>query len=105
MILLVLFYCSSTDPLLDTIAAWLPTLLIHLDNFIAKFHFGSLSLGLSFINHGNDLFTSNTGPRVFLNCPLNSSPNLIETWFINLWNHFIIPYLTATTLDGIKVCT
>lgn len=46
----------------------------------------------------------NTGPRVFLNCPLNSPLNQIEMWFINLWNHFIIPYLTATTLDGIKVC-
>ena len=47
---------------------------------------------------------THTGPRVFLNCPLNSPPNHIEMWFINLWNHFIIPYLTATTLDGIKVC-
>ena len=40
---------------------------------------------------------------MFLNCPLNNSLNHIEMWFINLWNHFIIPYLTATTLDGIKV--
>ena len=47
---------------------------------------------------------AHAGPRVFLNCPLNSPPNHIEMWFINLWNHFIIPYLTATTLDGIKVC-
>ena len=47
---------------------------------------------------------AHTGPRVFLNCPLNTPPNHIEMWFINLWNHFIIPYLTATTLDGIKVC-
>ena len=41
---------------------------------------------------------------MFLNCPLNGQSDHIEMWFINLWNHFIIPYLTATTLDGIKVC-
>jgi len=55
VILPVLFCFSSTDLVLDTIAAWLPTLLIHLNNFIAKFHFGSLSLGMLFMHHGDDL--------------------------------------------------
>ena len=43
------------------------------------------------------------GPRVFMNCPLDSSANEMEVWFINLWNHFIIPYLMGTIMAGIEV--
>ena len=28
----------------------------------------------------------------------------VETWFINLWNHFVIPYLMGTIMAGIEVC-
>ena len=44
------------------------------------------------------------GPRVFLNCPLETSSVDMELWFINLWNHFIIPYLMGTIMAGIEVC-
>ena len=38
-----------------------------------------------------------------MNCPLDSSANEMEVWFINLWNHFIIPYLMGTIMAGIEV--
>lgn len=38
-------------------------------------------------------------------CPLNNSTNELETWFLSLWNHFIIPYLMGTIMAGIEVCT
>ena len=45
-----------------------------------------------------------SGPRVFMNCPLENMSSDIEVWFINLWNHFIIPYLMGTIMAGIEVC-
>ena len=44
-----------------------------------------------------------SGPRVFMNCPLETMSSDIEVWFINLWNHFIIPYLMGTIMAGIEV--
>ena len=38
-----------------------------------------------------------------MNCPLESMSSDIEVWFINLWNHFIIPYLMGTIMAGIEV--
>ena len=38
-----------------------------------------------------------------MSCPLQLSANEIESWFINLWNHFIIPYLMGAVLAGIEV--
>ena len=67
---------------------WLPYLLEHLNTFINKFHSNSVALG----------------PRVFMSCPVDLPPAEIETWFINLWNHFLIPYLMGTIMAGIEVC-
>ena len=67
---------------------WLPYLLEHLNTFINKFHSNSVALG----------------PRVLMSCPVELSPAEIETWFINLWNHFVIPYLMGTIMAGIEVC-
>ena len=39
-----------------------------------------------------------------MSCPVELSPAEIETWFINLWNHFVIPYLMGTIMAGIEVC-
>jgi len=47
---------------------------------------------------------SSSGPRVFMSCPLDLPAAEVETWFINLWNHFVIPYLMGTIMAGIEVC-
>ena len=38
-----------------------------------------------------------------MNCSLEVSSVDMEVWFINLWNHFIIPYLMGTIMAGIEV--
>ena len=40
-----------------------------------------------------------------MGCPLQLPANEIESWFINLWNHFVIPYLMGAVLAGIEVGT
>lgn len=41
------------------------------------------------------------GPCFFLSCPVTVEE--FRTWFIDLWNHSIIPYLQEGAKDGIKV--
>ena len=65
----------------------MPYLLNHLNSFINKFHSNVVNLG----------------PRVFMACPLGNSASELETWFLSLWNHFIIPYLMGTIMAGIEV--
>lgn len=38
-----------------------------------------------------------------MGCPVDQSGPDVEVWFINLWNHFIIPYLMGTIMAGIEV--
>ena len=75
------------DPVADRLVNWLPFLLEHLNYFINRFHSSVVDLG----------------PRVFMDCPLQLSAGEIESWFINLWNHFVIPYLMGAVLAGIEV--
>ena len=42
-----------------------------------------------------------TGPCFFLSCPVSVAE--FRQWFIDLWNHSIIPYLQEGAKDGIKV--
>ena len=80
---------SDVDPVADRLVNWLPFLLEHLNYFINRFHSSVVDLG----------------PRVFMSCPLQLPANEIESWFINLWNHFVIPYLMGAVLAGIEVNT
>lgn len=41
------------------------------------------------------------GPCFFLSCPIGIED--FRTWFIDLWNNSIIPYLQEGAKDGIKV--
>lgn len=77
------------DPEVEILVNWLPLLLDHLNFFISKFHSNNVALG----------------PRVFMNCPLEYASVEAEVWFINLWNHFIIPYLMGTIMAGIETYT
>ena len=83
------FSPSDVDPVADRLVNWLPFLLEHLNYFINRFHSSVVDLG----------------PRVFMSCPLQLPANEIESWFINLWNHFVIPYLMGAVLAGIEVST
>lgn len=42
-----------------------------------------------------------SGPCFFLSCPVTVDE--FRSWFIDLWNHSIIPYLQEGAKDGIKV--
>lgn len=44
-----------------------------------------------------------SGPCFFLSCPVTVDE--FRSWFIDLWNHSIIPYLQEGAKDGIKVTT
>lgn len=46
-------------------------------------------------------FTFSSGPCFFLSCPV--SVDEFRSWFIDLWNHSIIPYLQEGAKDGVKV--
>lgn len=48
-------------------------------------------------------FLSPLGPCFFLSCPVSVAE--FRPWFIDLWNHSIIPYLQEGAKDGIKVST
>ena len=59
-----------------------------------------------FIGHYSDLLNNNsvsldTGPRLFLSCPMNW--DAVPTWFTDLWNYSIVPYLLEAVREGIQV--
>lgn len=47
------------------------------------------------------VFISSLGPCFFLSCPVTVDE--FRSWFIDLWNFSIIPYLQEGAKDGIKV--
>ncbi|KAM9785796.1 neuron navigator 1-like [Neosynchiropus ocellatus] len=64
---------------------WIPQLWYHLHTFLEK--------------HSTSDFL--IGPCFFLSCPVTVAE--FRQWFIDLWNHSIIPYLQEGAKDGIKV--
>ena len=38
-----------------------------------------------------------------MDCGVDQNRNELESWFINLWNHFVIPYLMGAIMAGIEV--
>ncbi|RVE70616.1 hypothetical protein OJAV_G00066000 [Oryzias javanicus] len=64
---------------------WIPQLWYHLHTFLEK--------------HSTSDFL--IGPCFFLSCPVSVAE--FRQWFIDLWNHSIIPYLQEGAKDGIKV--
>ncbi|KAM7049941.1 neuron navigator 1 isoform 4-T4 [Molossus nigricans] len=63
---------------------WVPKLWYHLHTFLEK--------------HSTSDFL--IGPCFFLSCPIGIED--FRTWFIDLWNNSIIPYLQEGAKDGIK---
>lgn len=76
---------SVTNEDLLRVLDWVPRLWYHLHTFLEK--------------HSTSDFL--IGPCFFLSCPVTVED--FRTWFIDLWNHSIIPYLQEGAKDGIKV--
>ncbi|XP_027144301.1 neuron navigator 1 isoform X4 [Larimichthys crocea] len=76
---------SARHQALLQVLDWVPQLWYHLHAFLEK--------------HSTSDFL--IGPCFFLSCPV--SVEEFRQWFIDLWNHSIIPYLQEGAKDGIKV--
>ncbi|XP_075317710.1 neuron navigator 1 isoform X4 [Odontesthes bonariensis] len=76
---------SLTNEDLIRVLDWVPKLWYHLHTFLEK--------------HSTSDFL--IGPCFFLSCPVKVDE--FRSWFIDLWNHSIIPYLQEGAKDGIKV--
>ncbi|MGH0165267.1 UNVERIFIED_CONTAM: hypothetical protein FKN15_048604 [Acipenser sinensis] len=77
--------CSANNEDLLRVLDWVPKLWYHLHTFLEK--------------HSTSDFL--IGPCFFLSCPVTVEE--FRCWFIELWNHSIIPYLQEGAKDGIKV--
>uniref|UniRef100_A0A1A7YE82 Neuron navigator 1 n=1 Tax=Iconisemion striatum TaxID=60296 RepID=A0A1A7YE82_9TELE len=76
---------NLTNEDLIKVLDWVPKLWYHLHTFLEK--------------HSTSDFL--IGPCFFLSCPVTVDD--FRSWFIDLWNHSIIPYLQEGAKDGIKV--
>ncbi|KAM6947813.1 neuron navigator 1 isoform 2-T2 [Lycodopsis pacificus] len=76
---------NLTNEDLIRVLDWVPKLWYHLHAFLEK--------------HSTSDFL--IGPCFFLSCPVTVEE--FRSWFIDLWNHSIIPYLQEGAKDGIKV--
>ncbi|XP_056128788.1 neuron navigator 1 [Lampris incognitus] len=76
---------SLTNEDLIRVLDWVPKLWYQLHAFLEK--------------HSTSDFL--IGPCFFLSCPVTVDE--FRSWFIDLWNHSIIPYLQEGAKDGIKV--
>ncbi|XP_029681832.1 neuron navigator 1 isoform X6 [Takifugu rubripes] len=76
---------SLTNDDLIRVLDWVPKLWYHLHTFLEK--------------HSTSDFL--IGPCFFLSCPITVDE--FRSWFIDLWNYSIIPYLQEGAKDGIKV--
>uniref|UniRef100_A0A3Q3DPV7 Neuron navigator 1 n=1 Tax=Hippocampus comes TaxID=109280 RepID=A0A3Q3DPV7_HIPCM len=75
---------NLTNEDLVRVLDWVPKLWYHLHTFLEK--------------HSTSDFL--IGPCFFLSCPVTVEE--FRSWFIDLWNHSIIPYLQEGAKDGIK---
>ncbi|XP_028302977.1 neuron navigator 1 isoform X10 [Gouania willdenowi] len=76
---------NLTNEDLIRVLDWVPKLWYHLHTFLDK--------------HSTSDFL--IGPCFFLSCPVTVDE--FRSWFIDLWNHSIIPYLQEGAKDGLKV--
>ncbi|KAF7669916.1 hypothetical protein LDENG_00110540 [Lucifuga dentata] len=76
---------NLTNEDLIRVLDWVPKLWYHLHTFLDK--------------HSTSDFL--IGPCFFLSCPVMVDE--FRQWFIDLWNHSVIPYLQEGAKDGIKV--
>lgn len=120
---------SLTNEDLIRVLDWVPKLWYHLHTFLEKHSTSDFLIGMKHTGQGAtqgpeyipagffwwnffsqsmsfmfffSLFSaSSSGPCFFLSCPVTVDE--FRSWFIDLWNHSIIPYLQEGAKDGIKV--
>lgn len=92
---------------------WVPQLWYHLHTFLEKHSTSDFLIGeRQWTQSGNIIGSAarnllmwnvsfHVGPCFFLSCPVSVAE--FRQWFIDLWNHSIIPYLQEGAKDGIKV--
>lgn len=106
---------NLTNEDLIQVLDWVPKLWYHLHTFLEKHSTSDFLIGiwkskglLQFpppfplvqpLTLSRVVFFS--GPCFFLSCPVTVDE--FRSWFIDLWNHSIIPYLQEGAKDGIKV--
>lgn len=122
---------NLTNEDLVKVLDWVPKLWYHLHTFLEKHSTSDFLIGmkhsgqdktwgaeesvfvswgafvwalfLSVRPHGSSVLLPflSLGPCFFLSCPVTVDD--FRSWFIDLWNHSIIPYLQEGAKDGIKV--
>lgn len=113
---------NLTNEDLIRVLDWVPKLWYHLHTFLEKHSTSDFLIGMKQIRTGHCFFlfgnmlttlfygyiflsvcppVVSSGPCFFLSCPVTVDE--FRSWFIDLWNHSIIPYLQEGAKDGIKV--
>lgn len=76
---------SNTCPELQSIIKWIPQLWQYINKCIESYNSADVTLG----------------PKLFFTMPFDI--NASKQWFINLWNHSLVPYIIETILEGVQV--
>lgn len=108
---------NLTNEDLIKVLDWVPKLWYHLHTFLEKHSTSDFLIGMKHSGQVRTLFVNgfvlcvltvplpsslvSSGPCFFLSCPVTVDE--FRSWFIDLWNHSIIPYLQEGAKDGIKV--
>jgi hypothetical protein len=71
--------------LINSIVHWVPKLWQYLNKYIETYNSADVTLG----------------PKLFTNVPMDV--NEAKFWFIELWNHSLVPYIIETVLEGVQV--
>lgn len=103
---------NLTNEDLIQVLDWVPKLWYHLHTFLEKHSTSDFLIGSRKSGTVSTWLTTcptlnlvscgvSAGPCFFLSCPVTVDE--FRSWFIDLWNHSIIPYLQEGAKDGIKV--
>ena len=70
---------------LEKIVSWMPQLWQHVNKYIELYNSSDLTLG----------------PKIFTSVPIDFKKSL--TWFIELWNNHLVPFMIDTIKEGVQV--
>lgn len=70
---------------LSHVVEWLPKVWQHVNRVIEMYNSADVTLG----------------PQLFLSCPMD--PNQTQSWFHNLWNFSLAPYLVEAIREGLQL--
>ena len=76
---------TNKSPELQLVINWIPKLWHHINKCIETYNSADVTLG----------------PKLFSSVPMDA--NEAKLWFLNLWNHSLVPYIIETILEGVQV--